>query len=132
MWWVLILLNKWYAYRIFKIQTFIGTYGGQDGVNYIYQEQPQLRKSCYPQGPKQFAKLEWMKVEIEIEPVEFVKIGKVKISQMKYFGYNAYEKRNGKNTNDDGIQEETDLEIQGPFAILVHEAMILFIRGPKY
>ena len=97
------LFNKWYAYRIFKFYAFTGTNGSQDGINYIYQEQSQLCCSSYSQWPKQFSQLERMKVKIEIKTVEFVKIGKVEITQMKYFRYNPYKKRNSENTYDDGI-----------------------------
>lgn len=55
---------------------------------------------------------------------------KIKISQMKYFRYYSYKKRNGKNAYDDRVQKETDLKIQGLFAILIYEAVIFFVCGP--
>ena len=64
------LFNKFYGERIIELFTLIGSDGGQNGENDVYNTKNNLHKTRYPYWPNQSSKSKIVTVYMKVQIVQ--------------------------------------------------------------
>lgn len=106
----------------------MGPNGPQDGIYNVDHKEHSVQKARYSNGEQGRTKAKVVPVKIKVPSIEPIKI---KMAPIKEVGEQSKEQGDGKNSQNNGVQQHTDLKVQHLFAIVVHKSVLLFVDGPK-
>jgi len=125
------LSDEFNGQRIVEKFPFLGPDRGQDAINDVQEQEPELDEPQNPQGPKKLSQTNPVPIDIDVQKIQPIEITKGSHVPIKKQGQGSHKKRNGDHARHNGIEQDADLEVQGLFAVMIDKGILVFVGQPE-